>query len=121
MLERHLATLVAGSDSGWWLWNAALRGLELTAEQSKAEGRAAFDSWPRGELNRLLLGADDALNMATLAVDLRELLKGIEDEPESRARHDVAGLLLDRTRDIARAKGLPLSNADYGVGASARR
>jgi len=119
MIERQIATLVAGTQSGWYLWNAALRALELSIDRSRREGVDAFASWPRGELNRLLLDIDEALNMATLAVDLRELITGIEDRPDSRVRHDVAELLLKRARDVMSAKGLPTSNREYGVGASA--
>src|SRR5579862_3695506 len=120
VIERRLAALVAGPEAGWWLWNAALQGLELAIEGARS-GRSAFAGWPRGELNRLLVDVEDALAMAALAVDLREVVGGLEDEPDARSRHEVAELLLDRAREACRARGLPLSNRDYGVGASARR
>lgn len=117
MIERRIATLVAGPEVGRWLWTAALAGLEQAVANARS-GRSSFAGYPRGELNRLLVDVDDALAMAALAVDLHDVVQGLEDEPDARAREEVAELLLKRAREACDARGLPWSNAELGVGVS---
>lgn len=102
-LERALADLVGGVDGGFSLWSIACGKLEQVAAGARDEYR--FRSYPSGALNRLLVDLEDVLRVATLAVELQTTLDGETDptSPEQR-QADIAGLLLDRAREMVRER-----------------
>jgi hypothetical protein len=99
-LERALAELVAGYDGGWSMWEAALSGLELVIRESREYGEPRFASHPAGELRKLLLGVEDSLRRARLAVELRETLMADGDVAEDRRAGAIEALLLDKARTM---------------------
>lgn len=101
-IERQLANLIAGRDGGWSLWLAALVGLEEAVADSRQHGHDRFESWPQGELNRLLGAVENALDRATLAVEVRDVFERDEYvvSPETH-RYTLAELLLHRATEQA--------------------
>jgi hypothetical protein len=105
-LERALADVVLGHDGGWSFWVAALVALEELAAESRVHGRDRFDDFPEGELRRLMLGIENALERASLAVELRAgYLGDMDARSVDEHRQAVADILLERARQHAAAHG----------------
>lgn len=105
-LERALADVVLGHDGGWSFWVAGLTALEELAAESRRFGRDRFDEYPEGELRRLMIGVENALERASLAVELRAaMLRDMDARTADEHRDAIATLLLDRARAHAHAHG----------------
>lgn len=107
-LERALADLLGGHESGWLLYFSGLSQLELAAANSRARGVLPFRNHPDGELHRLYCDLDGATRTIRTAVELEKVLSRDDDLGDRRA--DLALDLLGRARELADRR---LHDRDY--------
>ena len=77
------------------LWDAALAMVNCATEEAGRGGSLRWRSYPRGELRRLRRDLAEALELARLAVAIRE-------EDEEQARLSLADALHGRALAVAR-------------------
>ncbi len=103
-IARALVGVLGGYEAGWGLWLAALGQLEQ-ALLSARENRDRFCSWPPQELRRLHTALEDALRLATTAVEIQ---LAVNEEPEgappSTRLETIADVLQERAVDLARRR-----------------
>lgn len=101
-VDLALADALAGTDSGWAFWLAALALLEQAIARSR-ERDGAFCNHPDGEWRRFAYDLEKAAGMLALAVDVQNAIHEEPDAHGPRRRELISDLLLDRVRE-ARAE-----------------
>lgn len=77
-VARALTDVLGGYEAGWGLWLSALGQLEQALVDAR-DGRDRFCSWPPNELRRLVRQLEDAMQLATTAVEIQ---LAVMEEPE---------------------------------------
>jgi len=104
-ISRALVDVLGGYEAGWGLWVSALGKLEQALVDARANGRDRFCSWPPQELRRLLADVEDALQLASTAVEIQ---LAVNEEPEdassARRQATIADVLHERAAELARRR-----------------
>lgn len=103
-VARALTDVLGGYEAGWGLWLSALGQIEQSLVDAR-DGRDRFCSWPPQELRRLLTQLEDALQLATTAVEIQ---LAVMEEPErtlpAARLETIADVLHERATELARRR-----------------
>lgn len=104
-VARALVDGLGGYEAGWGLWVSALGKLEQALVDARDNGRNRFCAFPPGELRRLLTDVEDALELASTAVEIQ---LAVNEEPETtspkRRTATIAAVLHERAAELARRR-----------------
>lgn len=100
-VARALTDVLGGYEAGWGLWLSALGQLEQALADAR-EARDRFCSWPPQELRRLVGQLEDAMQLATTAVEIQ---LAVMQEPErtlpTARLETIADVLRERAAGLA--------------------